>query len=116
MKIRSGFVSNSSSSSFVLVVSNKVFNEVYQTLSPFEKDLITWIAQDANIDDMCVKVIEGCSGEWGSTTDNYEVGDGNTNYVEGTDPTEEDSYEELLDEIVEKLREGSKHFYNSQTF
>jgi hypothetical protein len=37
MKIRSGFVSNSSSSSFVVIAPKSVVDEVLATLTPYEK-------------------------------------------------------------------------------
>ena len=40
MKIRSGFVSNSSSSSFVLVVKEDSFKEAYNKLTDIEKQII----------------------------------------------------------------------------
>jgi hypothetical protein len=43
MKIRTGFVSNSSSSSFVIFLKEKDYEEVYNELSPLEKELVDYL-------------------------------------------------------------------------
>jgi hypothetical protein len=48
MKIRNGFVSNSSSSSFVLLVDKKVHDKVFETLTDYEKKIISQISEVTN--------------------------------------------------------------------
>jgi len=43
MKIRMGFVSNSSSSSFVIFVKKSDFDKIQATLSDLEKDILAFI-------------------------------------------------------------------------
>jgi len=45
MKIRSGFVSNSSSSSFVLVVSKEKWDEAYNKLHPYIKAHVDFLGR-----------------------------------------------------------------------
>jgi len=49
MKIRNGFVSNSSSSSFVIAVKKDVHEKVLKQLTEYEKDVIEQIAEKDTI-------------------------------------------------------------------
>ena len=46
MKIRSGFVSNSSSSSYVLIVPKEAYEEVYAASDPYTQEIIDYIHED----------------------------------------------------------------------
>ena len=47
-KIRTGFVSNSSSSSFVMFVKKEDYDRIYETLSNLEKDIIDFVTRDTS--------------------------------------------------------------------
>ncbi len=49
MKVRNGFVSNSSSSSFVIAVKKDVHEKVLKQLTEYEKDVIEQIAEKDTI-------------------------------------------------------------------
>jgi len=118
MKTRNGFISNSSSSSFVLIVGKTVYDNEFKNLPPFEKDLISYASKTVDIDGKEVVVIEGCYGDGGNTFDNYDIGDGNTNYKKDSDIAEEetDDYDEILTDFVSKVRKNTKHYYHTQSY
>lgn len=49
MKVRNGFVSNSSSSSFVIAVKKEVHEEVLKQLTEYDKDIIEQMAEKDTI-------------------------------------------------------------------
>ena len=49
MKIRTGFVSNSSSSSFVLIVKKELHDKVFETLNKYEKYVIEAVSHEATV-------------------------------------------------------------------
>lgn len=49
MKIRIGFVSNSSSSSFVLIVKKELHDKVFKTLDKYEKYVIEEVSHEATV-------------------------------------------------------------------
>lgn len=101
MKIRSGFVSNSSSSSFVMFVQKEDYDKVFETLDDLEKDIIKHI-NPREVNAFGKKLIKiGCiSGNYSSFEDyNY---DGDLT-EEQKDYLENDGPDCIMDNIIEKL-------------
>jgi len=78
MKIRSGFVSNSSSSSFVMIVKKEAYENVFSNLSKLEQKLAEDLFKETNVfGELCMLIEEysdmGGEGtiEW--TIDNFDV-------------------------------------------
>lgn len=77
MKIRSGFVSNSSSSSYVIVIEKEAYDQMYSQLSNIQKDIISFL-RDGRVCEFGsgqAVVIQYVSGNC-STLENYCLGDG----------------------------------------
>lgn len=104
MKIRNGFVSNSSSSSFVVIAPKNVVDDVLSNMTTNEKAAVNWIKTDDRL--FCgkmVSVFEGVSGNYSSWED-FE-------YPEDVDDEDEDGdvyASEHFDNFVEKLKATTK--------
>jgi len=61
MKIRSGFVSNSSSSSFLMVVSQDTHDKVCANMSETEKKVVDMMTSEENFGQMKVRVFSEAS-------------------------------------------------------
>jgi hypothetical protein len=46
MKTRQGFVSNSSSSSFVLIIGKETADKIISTLNPSTKEIVNWLKKE----------------------------------------------------------------------
>lgn len=84
MKIRNGFVSNSSSSSFVIAVKKEVHEEVLKQLTGYEKAIINDISQQDTIFGVEVFIIgdldvHGCSYIFEDLSDYEEAGEDEAN-------------------------------------
>ena len=116
MKIRNSFVSNSSSSSFVLIVGEDTYQKVFNTLGPLEKDMAAWLAKDGNIEGKKVRVFNGRSGENGWTFGYYKPGAGKTRYKKGTDEEGEESLDEVWEGVEKKLTSAGPHYYHADYY
>jgi len=117
MKVRNGFVSNSSSSSFVLVTTKLNFDKVYEGLDIIEKKIVDFISKDVgkflNTD---LKKIHYCSGNYDSFEDfDLDLSEEEKQSIMKEKGFEdEDELDEYLEDIVyenlekieEKLQEG----------
>lgn len=102
MKIRNGFVSNSSSSSFMICLKAEDYNEVYKTLSPLEQELVNHLRpENKKVFGLNLKIISGTCGNY----DSFE--DFETN-IEDLTEEEQDKLEEgpscMFDDVLKKFR------------
>jgi hypothetical protein len=104
MKIRTGFVSNSSSSSFVLFVLKDDYDKVVKSLSKLEKDILSY-TNPQNIKAFGKQLVKlgYVSGNY-STYEDYSY-DGNLTEEE-QEKLDDESAGCIMDEIIEKLNKG----------
>ncbi len=98
MKIRSGFVSNSSSSSFVVVAPKAIVEEVLNTLRPYERAVAEHVRGGTkNFMGQEVNVFQGMTGNYDSWEYAFEY--------EGGDSDADDNTFVAWTTFMEKLRE-----------
>jgi hypothetical protein len=66
MKTRNGFVSNSSSSSFVIIVPKKVADKVVNQYTPYEKEYINFVRKNKKFMGKDVSIFAGSTGSQNS--------------------------------------------------
>jgi len=95
MKIRMGFVSNSSSSSFVLICDKDVFDKVWEDLHPYVKEMMSGLKQYKE------RALLGrnCIMDMGV----YSSEDGNREFIEDYDG-------DLLDYNGEEIKVGTEEY------
>lgn len=84
MKIRTGFVSNSSSSSYVIVLEKSVYDQLVAQLTELQRDILAFLSgRDENATQQfmghTVVTIQYTEGNY-STLDDYAEGMGETGY------------------------------------
>ena len=106
MKIRTGFVSNSSSSSFIIYVSRKVFDLVYGTLTEVQKQVVD-LSKGGEQEFMGVPVI---SYSYVTGSDGWLYDE-----IEGMGLSEEELLDGDEDDIDEDVENSSDALYEFAT-
>ena len=113
MKTRNGFVSNSSSSSFVIVVPTETYDKVVATLSDLEKRMVKHMgSKSKTLFGKNISVISGVSGNY----DSLEGFDPYDNDGEPDETTEEfDVYGAWEDFVMAlKIKAGDGNFFTHE--
>ena len=114
MKTRTGFVSNSSSSSFVIMVSKETYDKAYKEMTPIQKDVAEWLKADGKFGDIETVTIPYNYGNY-STMEDYEVGDGETG-LQLTENFDENAFDEERWEVTEEIESILKKNSGGQYF
>lgn len=113
MKIRNGFVSNSSSSSFMIALKEEDFNEIYKGLSPLEKELVDHLGtEEKKAFGINLRVLSGMEGNYSSFEDF-------SSDLELTEEEESDLDDQgpecIFDKVLDKFR-AKDHFEHGESF
>lgn len=114
MKIRSGFVSNSSSSSFILILEEKNFDTEYNNASRLEKALLDFISHEkikAFGKDL-VQISFGCGNA--SPFENADIDFDFDLTEEEEEQVENQGYNVILDELVGKMADKYESITHEQ--
>lgn len=114
MKIRSGFVSNSSSSSFVVVAPKKVVDKVLSEMDGYEQAVINFVKQNKTFVGIPVSVLSCMTGN----LDSWEYGFDSKKEAKkaGIDPDETPSTYDVWDDFIEKLgKETTDYILNEES-
>ena len=87
MKVRQGFVSNSSSSSFVVFLKKEDYKEVYNRLSNLEKELVNYLKptnkKAFGLDIVCISGVSGNCDSFEEFSTNIELTNEEQEALEG---------------------------------
>lgn len=116
MKMRTGFVSNSSSSSFILVVKKEIFEkEIVEVEQNVIKDLILKAFDFHELFGVSIAVYSDMTDRGGNSYWDLEIEEAQMSLRELADPDEEcDAYGELDKFLTKlKLRSGEENYLES---
>jgi hypothetical protein len=112
MKIRKGFVSNSSSSSFVIFVKKSDFDKIQATLSGLEKDILSFIEpkniKAFDMDTIKISYLTGNDDSFESYTFKGDLSEGERKDLE-------DGASCLFEKIVKRFKSGP-HLSHEESF
>ena len=109
MKIRSGFVSNSSSSSFLLMTTKENHEKAFEQLSPYEKAVIKAIVCYGSFLEKKVAYIgDLCPMDYSYTFESIDLKE----YKKGSDEAEEDGEREAFDKYKNLVNENKKEVFS----
>jgi hypothetical protein len=121
MKTRQGFVSNSSSSSFVIIIAKPAFDTLYAGLDDVQRDMVAYVSENctpATFGNGEVVALTFMEGNY-STFENYTPGDGGV-YKQPTvkdadgkdvllDDCEVEEWYETFDKVKKQIKKLSKN-------
>lgn len=113
MKTRNGFVSNSSSSSFVIVVPTTVVDEVIKDYTPYEKKFINFVRKNKEFMGVNISLFSGCTGNEDSWEYNFDFtkkrDDMDEDIVDEEDiiQNNRDYFYEVWNEFIKKLKKAA---------
>jgi hypothetical protein len=116
MKIRNGFVSNSSSSSFVIIIPKEVADKVKETLTPYEKVVVDHIGStEKKFGSTDIVVHQWQSGNY-SSFEYFDAED--SGYKPGSDQNEENGHYDTWEKYVAavKAKAGDSFVYVHSEF
>jgi hypothetical protein len=115
MKVRLGFVSNSSSSSFIMLVTEEDYKAVYEGLNSIEKKVMDYLVKDGgNFAGHKIKKFSTYSGDGYGTWDecSVELTEEEQQKLVDADKYEDEYNDWLLDDVFNKV---CKKFKNKIT-
>lgn len=108
MKTRNGFVSNSSSSSFTVIVPKVAADKVMAKLSPYEKICVKYLRRNKTFMGNDISIFQGMSG---STYDTFEYFELPRDYKKGSDDNEEygpwDAWDNFKKDVIKEAGKGN---------
>lgn len=120
MKIRTGFVSNSSSSSFVVFTSAENFDTVLEKFKPCERQIISRISEQApTFNGIKMKAIGCMEGNYSSFEDNYpDFEEDDVAYLEDEYGDEYGEYicHMVVDKFIRELEDNGDCLSHSENF
>jgi hypothetical protein len=105
MKTRSGFVSNSSSSSFVIIAPEEAYKKVFSEMTEYERAVMDCVDKHPeSFFGKSVVVITGSSGNY-SCWDDFD----SSEFVKEDEDEDDLPYAgEVFDELMEKVKKASE--------
>ena len=104
MKIRNGFVSNSSSSSFVVIAPKEDVDIVLKSMKEYEQAVINFVKTETNFLNTKINIFSGMTGNYDSWEYGFDFDVEEWTEKEGLDPDDFNTYDvwEKFQEALEK--------------